>query len=225
MSKCAKCNKDFRYDSDYNRHTNRKTPCDLKNEELECKSCKVNFKCNTEKLRHEKTNKHIENHNKFNHELNDKITDTELIKIQNENNSFKLEIKNLKDENNSLNEENNSLKLEIKNLKEENNLLKQNSKTHPNNEFIYITHCAQYINTNIYKIGQTKNIMNRFRQYPKGSEMLFMFSCNNAKHMESKILKYLKLNNNNIWYKDAGNEYFQCDINNLKSDIYNILNS
>ena len=262
---CNNCNKEFDFESEYNRHKNRKTPCEQIKDELECKSCNLKFTRLFNKKKHEKTSKHIQNTIKYNKELKNKIIDNEINKIQ----KLELEIQNLKNENNRLKEldnkikilenENNRLKelnnkiiddkinkiqnleLEIQNLKNENNKikilenknkilenennrLKQNFKMH-NNEYIYIIHCAQYINTNIYKIGQTKNIMNRFKQYPKGSEMLFMFSCNNARQIESKILNYLKSNNNYIWYKDAGNEYFQCEIDNLKSDIYNIINS
>lgn len=196
---CNNCNKEYQYESDYNRHINRKTPCGKIKKELECKACNLKFKYKSKYTEHEKTTKHIQNTIKYNKELKNKIIDNEINKIQ-------------------------KLELEIQNLKNENNRLKQNFKMH-NNEYIYIIHCAQYINTNIYKIGQTKNIMNRFKQYPKGSEMLFMFSCNNARQIESKILNYLKSNNNYIWYKDAGNEYFQCELDNLKSDIYNIINS
>jgi len=41
--------------------------------------------------------------------------------------------------------------------------------------------------------------------------------------METKILNYLKESVNYLNYKPAGNEYFQCDINILKSDIQKIL--
>lgn len=213
---CNNCNKEYQYESDYNRHINRKTPCGKIKKELECKACNLKFKYKSKYTEHEKTTKHIQNTIKYNKELKNKIIDNEINKIQ----KLELEIQNLKNENNKIKILENKNKI----LENENNRLKQNFKMH-NNEYIYIIHCAQYINTNIYKIGQTKNIMNRFKQYPKGSEMLFMFSCNNARQIESKILNYLKSNNNYIWYKDAGNEYFQCELDNLKCDIYNIINS
>lgn len=37
MYKCAKCNKEFIFESEYNRHKNRKTPCNQPKEDLECK--------------------------------------------------------------------------------------------------------------------------------------------------------------------------------------------
>ena len=43
MFKCIKCNKEFEFESEYNRHKNRKTPCNQPKEELECKSCNLKF--------------------------------------------------------------------------------------------------------------------------------------------------------------------------------------
>ena len=66
MYKCVNCNKEFKYESKLNEHKNRKNPCNKQKNELNCTVCDVNFKCNTEKYRHEKTKKHINNVNIFN---------------------------------------------------------------------------------------------------------------------------------------------------------------
>jgi len=66
MYECLKCNKKFKYDSEYNRHKNKKIPCDKKKDELQCKICNLKFNCNTEQKRHEKTKKHINNINQSN---------------------------------------------------------------------------------------------------------------------------------------------------------------
>ena len=60
MFKCELCNKEYKYKSDFEKHKNRKTPC-VKSISLECEHCKVKFKCKAEKLRHEKTIKHVTN--------------------------------------------------------------------------------------------------------------------------------------------------------------------
>ncbi len=65
MYKCAKCNKEFYFVSEYNRHKNRKTLCNQQKEELECKSCNLKFTRLFNKKKHEKTNKHIQNYNKY----------------------------------------------------------------------------------------------------------------------------------------------------------------
>ncbi len=81
------------------------------------------------------------------------------------------------------------LQNEISILKLENLELKSNNKLHNKLEYIYIIHPIQCINLNIYKIGRTSNIINRFKQYPKGSELLFTIPCNNSKLLEQKIWK------------------------------------
>ena len=228
MYKCIKCNKQFRYESKLNEHKNRKSACNEIKQSLDCELCKIKFKCKAEKIRHEETKKHIFNMGKLKEENN---IDNILLEESNilELKIYELEniIKNLEIKTNNkiqeLEQENINLKNKIMFLENENINLKLNNKIHSNNEYIYIMHCAQYINSNIYKIGRTKNLMNRFKQYPKESDMLFSINCSNSKQIESKILYYLKSNNNYIWYKDAGNEYFQCDLENLKMDILKII--
>lgn len=66
MLHCTKCDKKFKFKSDLDRHINKKIPCDKIKEELSCDVCNINFKCNTEKLRHEKSKKHITNNINYN---------------------------------------------------------------------------------------------------------------------------------------------------------------
>ena len=113
---------------------------------------------------------------------------------------------------------------EINILNKSNQLLKNNQKVHNFKEYIYIIHCAQHINENIYKIGRTNNIIKRFKQYPNGSELLFTITCNNSKLIENGIIQYLKNDSKYIHHKESGNEYFKCDLENLKIDIQNIIN-
>ena len=223
MYKCIKCNKEFKYESEFNRHINRKTNCNINNINLECIICKVKLTRAYDKLRHEKTKKHIYNINKNNNKD---------IEINNETNILNEKINNLENDNNLLKNDNNLLKKEIiklknenKSLIESNQLLRNNQKIHIAKEYIYIIHCAQHINENIYKIGRTKNIINRFKQYPNGSELLFTITCNNSKLIENNIIQYLKNNINYIHYKESGNEYFKCNLENLKIDIQNIINT
>jgi hypothetical protein len=71
MYKCIKCNKVFPTPSKLTVHKNRKNPCDKLKENLECAICKVKFNCNVEKIRHEKTKKHIYNINNSNVQIGD----------------------------------------------------------------------------------------------------------------------------------------------------------
>lgn len=40
MYNCNKCNKGFKFDSELNRHKNRKIPCDAQKKEYKCEICK-----------------------------------------------------------------------------------------------------------------------------------------------------------------------------------------
>ncbi len=79
MHTCNKCNKQFKYSSDYERHKNRKTACNEIKAISDCTLCNVKFNCKTEKIRHEKTKKHIINiqnsnvNNSFNNSFNNII--------------------------------------------------------------------------------------------------------------------------------------------------------
>jgi hypothetical protein len=223
---CDNCNKEFKYLSKLNEHNNRKTNCN-KNSELECNVCNIKFTCNFNKQKHEKTNKHIRNVNQYN--LNNNINET--IQTYNEKEQLIISIDNITNQNIELLKEleilKNKLKeqtIEIQSLKNENQILKLNNKYHENQEYIYIIHPAHCINNNIYKIGRTKNIINRFKQYPKGSELLFTITCLNSKNIEKDIIKYLKLDNKYKQYSELGLEYFQCNIEDLKDDIYKLVN-
>ena len=65
MLKCLKCNKEFKYESKLNEHKNRKIPCDKPKDELKCDVCNIDFNRTADRRRHEKTNKHINNYNKY----------------------------------------------------------------------------------------------------------------------------------------------------------------
>ena len=217
MYKCLKCNKQFKYESDFNRHKNRKTPCNEIKQILKCDYCKVKFICPAEKKRHEKTKKHINNiiiHGNKNIELQNID-----IELQNKN----IELQNIDIE---LQNKNIELQNKFNELKNKFNLLEKISNKELNNtEYIYIIHERTFVktNANIYKIGKTKNIKNRLNGYSKGSKLLFTIPCIDSTIMEKIILKYLKENNEYIQAKEYGNEYFICELNNLMNDIYNLV--
>jgi len=90
---CNKCNKSFPTPSKLNIHNNRKTPCNIPKQILECKCCNIKFKCSYDQTRHEKTKKHkfnIEN-NTFNAEsihIGDNINIQNIINLTLNTNTF-----------------------------------------------------------------------------------------------------------------------------------------
>ena len=108
MYKCINCNKEFKYESEFNRHNNKIIKCNSIKKEYKCEICNVEFKCPYDKNKHEKTKKHIAN-----------------INIKLDLKEDKLNIKStLKDENNTLKEEIDILRKHNNNLKEEINIMK-----------------------------------------------------------------------------------------------------
>jgi DNA repair exonuclease SbcCD ATPase subunit len=235
MLKCLRCNKEFKYQSDLNKHQNRKTPCDKDKTDLKCELCHVNFKWPAEQARHEKTDKHINNYNKIYNQ--DEYIDTnkndELAEYNNKIQTLDNIIKNLNNMvnelnnknqnlNNTVNELNNEIKHlndEIKHLNIENKNLKNNQSLHADYESIYIIHPSQHANTNIYKIGRTYDIGKRHAQYPDGSKLLYSFCCKDSKTIENLILDYLKLDKQTFKLMDFGREYFQCDLKDLRNAV------
>jgi hypothetical protein len=236
MPVCNLCNKLFPTPSKLYAHKNRKNPCNAPKTDLNCNLCNVEFKCIYDKLRHENTNKHLNNFlnnkndsndlknkdNKIldnkNKELKDKIFELEnkMINLEVNNNNLNNKMINLEIENqNTVNE----LNTRIKHLEVENINLKNNQKLHPDYESIYIIHSAQHVNTNIYKIGRTENINARRVNYPSGSDLLYSFSCKDAKTVENTILDYLKINKETFKLMDFGREYFQCNLKDLRNAV------
>ncbi len=87
--------------------------------------------------------------------------------------------------------------------------------------YIYLLQLREFIKTkeNIYKVGRTsKQHLERFNQYPKGSLLLFQMICNCSKTMEIQILEIFK--DKFIQRKDIGNEYFEGEYNKMIDLIY-----
>lgn len=187
----------------------------LPKKEYKCDLCNVKFVSPAQEKIHFKTEKHINNN---------KLNNIDKNKTEIENDNLKLEVLHLNEKIKDLENKNQLIINKLQHLETENQNLKNNQKLHINHETIYIIHCAQHINTNVYKVGRTNNILRRYKEYPKGSDLLYTFRCRNSKIIESKILNYL--NNNNIFKKMEcyGNEYFQCDLNYLKDAVMQFIN-
>ncbi len=248
MYKCIKCSKEFSTPSKLEAHKNRKNPCNISKKEYKCNICNIIFVRPSHQKEHEKTQKHIKNikninndiinsdhnntinndiENKFN-ELQNKNTELEHknTELQNKFNELEKINKELQNKNTELEKINKELQNKNTELEQKFNLIEKISNKESNNtEYIYIVHERTFVktNSNIYKIGKTKNIKNRLNGYSKGSKLLFTIPCIDSTIMEKIILKYLKENNKYIQAKEYGNEYFICELNNLMNDIYNLV--
>lgn len=92
------------------------------------------------------------------------------------------------------------------------------------NHYVYLLQEREFINSNmpIYKIGKTKQAnLNRFKSYPKGSELLCQLSCKDCSNIEKEIInlfdkKYVKMRN-------IGAEYYEGNIDFMILDIMKIV--
>jgi hypothetical protein len=78
--------------------------------------------------------------------------------------------------------------------------------------YIYIIHVREFMNAgqNVFKIGRTIDIHKRFKQYPKGSQLIY--TClvdHDILRTERAVMKSLK--HHCIQRKDIGTEYFEAD--------------
>ena len=81
-----------------------------------------------------------------------------------------------------------------------------------NESFVYVLIEREFITTqqNVYKIGKTKDIIQRFKNYPKGSKLLCMSICQDHHKSETNLKNVFKLKF--IHRQDIGQEYFEGEL-------------
>lgn len=85
--------------------------------------------------------------------------------------------------------------------------------------YIYIIQIREHLNTNIYKIGKTKqDNLKRFKQYPKGSKFISQYDCFDCDIVERNIITMFK--NKYVQRTEYGVEYFEGNLTDMKDDIY-----
>ena len=89
-------------------------------------------------------------------------------------------------------------------------------------EYVYMVQLREFLGTNIYKIGKTKQeYLRRVRSYPNGTILLLQVKCNDCNTKEREIIKIFR--SKYAWKKELGNEYFQGDADSMKRDIFDIV--
>jgi hypothetical protein len=85
--------------------------------------------------------------------------------------------------------------------------------------YLYIIQLREFVKNNeqVYKIGKTKNIHNRCRNYPKQS--ILMYSIRTDKISEKETLLKSNLKQKLLQRTDLGYEYFEGDLKTIKSEI------
>jgi hypothetical protein len=91
-------------------------------------------------------------------------------------------------------------------------------------EYIYLVREREFINSGeqIYKVGRSKqNNCARVGDYPKGSELILIVSCGDCTTKERELLTTFR--DTFICRVDIGREYFEGDVELMKTMIYQIL--
>jgi hypothetical protein len=65
----------------------------------------------------------------------------------------------------------------------------------------------------VYKIGKSKKMHNRIKNYPKGSKIIMVIEVDDCNICEKNVIKYFKMKFKQR--RDLGNEYFQGNINEM----------
>ena len=88
---------------------------------------------------------------------------------------------------------------------------------------LYLMHTRECYNANIevYKLGRSKTLDNRVKQYPNGSKILFMINCINSILLESILIKLFKTKY--VQQTLYGTEYFLGNQKEMIKDIINCI--
>ncbi len=121
------------------------------------------------------------------------------------------------------------LKRQINALKTENALLKMRSvqvggeeQETVTNGYLYIILLREFVNNQlpIYKIGRSKDISSRIKQYPKNSKLLYCTFTTDIESKETQLINKLKDENSGVIQQlEYGTEYFLGDYTLIRSYI------
>jgi hypothetical protein len=89
--------------------------------------------------------------------------------------------------------------------------------------YIYLIQTREFYNSKeqTYKIGRSKDVLIRHKQYLKGSILLFCRAVNDAIKLESIICEQFKINF--IHKREYGTEYFNGNCNEMINIINNLI--
>jgi hypothetical protein len=201
------------------------------NKELTCNFCQKSFSTTSNLEKHKRTTKRcfsknfnsIENIKKYDCNFCSKPFTSKQRLNYHLSNACKVqkEKKILRDENNFLKEKIKYLekkdiqeeKVEKKDIKIEENEIKEN--------YIYCLIEREFLKSEepIYKVGKSTNLFRRFRNYPKGSKIVFFSEVNDCHLAEKELLKVLNSHEKIVKASDIGNEYYKSKL----ADILQVL--
>ena len=97
----------------------------------------------------------------------------------------------------------------------------------PKPGYIYIVHTREFLTQEkpIYKIGRSKDIVNRLRKgYASGSQLLYHHNVFDQVGAENKLKDFLICDPNIIRRREFGIEFFEGDISIIEKHFHNVAN-
>ena len=89
-------------------------------------------------------------------------------------------------------------------------------------EYVYIIQIREFLGTNIYKIGRTKQeCLKRVCSYPKGTILVLQVACKDCEKIEREVINVFK--SNYMLRQDLGNEYFEGEKKSMMIDMFDIV--
>lgn len=222
---CKKCDKSFHARSSLKKHINRQNPCVS---DLRCSKCHVEF-YDIKALR-----RHQQRKTPCDIVIEDYDVDADnLCEFCNRSFSTSRSLSRHLDsckarQNNTDEPTQETLKCQILNLEKENEQLKleleKSRHQHQNrSEYVYIIQEREFIRLKetTYKVGRTSTgPNNRLKSYPKGSRTIMVINVKNSVEAEHKLVKKFKKRFEHK--KEYGNEYFQGDLEEMKTCMLRI---
>lgn len=86
---------------------------------------------------------------------------------------------------------------------------------------IYIIHEREFVlsGQNVFKIGCSADFETRSQRYPKGSKLLFWYTCPNHKDAETALKQLLNQTDGIQQCREYGTEYYRCDYQYLVDTV------
>jgi hypothetical protein len=73
--------------------------------------------------------------------------------------------------------------------------------------FVYVIHVREFLQQDVYKVGRTRDVFKRFKQYPRGSRLLYCQAVEDMFATETSFIRELR--SVAVLRKDIGTEYFE----------------
>ena len=89
---------------------------------------------------------------------------------------------------------------------------------------VYIVQIREFLGTNIYKIGKTKQEgLRRVRSYPNGTILLLQVACKDCNKIEKEVISLFR--SKYILKQELGNEYFEGDGKSMMIDMFDMVSN